>query len=74
MPKSTHQQEATTLLDVILNNSDMLIMVLDSEGRIQRFNSACENLSGYDSGEVKGEHLWNCMFIPKGDAKIAVAG
>ncbi|GGM16583.1 hypothetical protein GCM10010841_26130 [Deinococcus aerophilus] len=35
-----------------------LIVVLDREGRIQRFNAACERLSGRREADVLGEVLW----------------
>lgn len=66
MPKSKHQQEAAALLEIILNNSETLIMVLDRDGHIQHFNSACENLSGYEEDEVRDEYLWDCAFVPQG--------
>ena len=47
-----------------------LVIVLDLEGRIIRFNQACEKLSGYSFEEVRGRVFWN-MLIPTEDiAKI----
>lgn len=56
-----------TLLNAVLENNDMLIFVLDSEGRICRFNRACERISGYQFDEVNGQYIWDCAFVPNDD-------
>jgi two-component system, sporulation sensor kinase E len=38
--------------------------VLDQEGRILRFNRACEQTTGYSSEEVVGRHVWDLFVIP----------
>ncbi len=48
----------------ILDTAQGLIVVLDVEGRIQVFNRACENLTGYTEAEVKGRHLWDVVVPP----------
>ena len=50
----------SSVLDVI----GALVVVLDSQGRITRFNGACERLSGYDSAEVLGRLLWDVVIPP----------
>ena len=50
----------------ILASSGALIIVLDKEGRIVRFNRACEEISGYDWDEVKYKHFWD-LFIVAGE-------
>jgi diguanylate cyclase (GGDEF)-like protein/PAS domain S-box-containing protein len=37
------------------------VIVLDREGRIVRFNRACELLGGYTFQEVKGKHIWEIL-------------
>ncbi len=37
------------------------VVVLDREGRIVRFNRACELLSGYSFQEVRGKHIWDIL-------------
>ena len=41
-----------------------LVLVLDGQGRITRFNSACERLSGYDCAEVVGRAVWDVVIPP----------
>lgn len=40
-----------------------LVVVLDMDGRIERFNLACEAATGYTSAEVRGCVFWE-LFIP----------
>jgi len=43
-----------------------LVVVLDDEGHILRFNQACEQTTGYAFAEVKGKHVWDLLLPPKG--------
>jgi PAS domain S-box-containing protein len=47
----------------ILDTSGAMMVVLDREGRIIRFNRACEQTTGYTCEEVKGKFIWD-MFVP----------
>ncbi|MGE0482998.1 MAG: PAS domain S-box protein [Gammaproteobacteria bacterium] len=38
-----------------------LLVILDREGRIQRFNAACEALTGYAESEVRGRTCWDFL-------------
>lgn len=49
----------------VLNNAGSLILVLDKEGRIVRFNKTCERLTGYSHRELKGRYLWECLIPPE---------
>jgi diguanylate cyclase (GGDEF)-like protein/PAS domain S-box-containing protein len=48
----------------VLDAVGALVVVLDQEGRIVRFNGACERLSGYDGAEVVGRRIWDFMVPP----------
>jgi PAS domain S-box-containing protein len=52
-----HQER--NVLSAILDTVGALVLVLDSEGRIVRFNRACEQLSGYTFHEAQGKKLWD---------------
>jgi PAS domain S-box-containing protein len=41
-------------VSALLDTAGALIVVLDRDGRIVRFNRTCEQITGYRSGEVKG--------------------
>jgi PAS domain S-box-containing protein len=49
----------------VLNTVDALIVVLDPEGRIVRFNRACEELTGYTFEEVRGRPFWDIFLVPE---------
>ncbi len=49
----------STLLDTV----GALVVVLDRQGRVIRFNRACERITGYSFEEVQGKVLWD-LFIP----------
>jgi PAS domain S-box-containing protein len=50
-------------VSAILDTAPSLIMVLDSQGQIVRFNRACEELSGVSMSEVAGSPFWDVPFI-----------
>ncbi|HEX6216564.1 MAG TPA: PAS domain S-box protein [Vicinamibacterales bacterium] len=50
-------------VSAILDTAPSLIMVLDSEGQIVRFNRACEELSGVSMNDVAGRPIWELPFL-----------
>jgi PAS domain S-box-containing protein len=51
-------------IDAVLETAGALVVVLDREGRILRFNRACEQTTGYSSEEVMGRHIWDLFIVP----------
>ncbi|NIR47655.1 PAS domain S-box protein, partial [candidate division KSB1 bacterium] len=51
-------------VSAILDTSGALVVVLDTKGRIVRFNRACEQTTGYAFEEVEGKHFWDLFLIP----------
>jgi len=47
----------------VLDSAGALILVIDSSGKIIRFNRTCERTTGYAFNEVKDQHFMN-FFIP----------
>ena len=45
----------------VLDTVGALIVVLDREGRIVRFNRTCEHTIGYTFDEVKGRYFWDLL-------------
>lgn len=56
-------------VSAILDTTSTLVVALDLNGNIVRFNAACEYMTGYTFDEVKGENLWD-MFLSAEEAKI----
>lgn len=50
--------------NALLDTTGSLIVVLDMEGRIQRFNHACEATTGYAAADVLNRVFWELM-VPK---------
>ena len=50
-------------VSAILDTAPSLIMVLDAQGHVVRFNRACEELSGVSMSEVAGLPFWEVPFI-----------
>lgn len=58
-----HQE--SNLLSAILDTVGALVVVLDREGRIIRFNRACEQLTGYTFDEAQGKPIWDLFLAPE---------
>ncbi|MGC2541143.1 MAG: PAS domain S-box protein, partial [Candidatus Sulfotelmatobacter sp.] len=52
-------QQERNVVSAILHTVGSLVVVLDPQGRIVRFNRASEQVSGYSFAEVKGKYLWD---------------
>lgn len=58
------------LNQAILENAGALVVVLDVEGRICRFNKAAEKLSGYSLEEIIGKSPWDTFLLADQSEKI----
>src|ERR1700733_10664703 len=56
-------QEERNFVSAILDTVGALVVVLDSDGRILRFNPACELTTGYSMEEVQGKCLWDLFLV-----------
>jgi PAS domain S-box-containing protein len=56
-------KQERNFISAVLDTVSALVIVLDSEGRIVRFNQACERTTGYSFEEVRGRYFWN-LFLP----------
>jgi PAS domain S-box-containing protein len=52
-------------ISVVLDTADALVVVLDREGRVVRFNRACEQTTRYSLDEVKGKRFWDLFLLPE---------
>ncbi len=51
-------------VESLINTAHAIILVLDSEGRIVRFNPYLEELSGYSLDEVRGKDWFDIFLLP----------
>src|ERR1700677_1717129 len=54
--------EERNFVSAILDTVGALVVVLDGEGKILRFNPACELTTGYSMEEVQGKRIWENAF------------
>jgi PAS domain S-box-containing protein len=57
-------QEERNVASAILHTVGALVVVLDPQGRIVRFNRVCEEVSGYSLEEVKHKYFWDLCTVP----------
>jgi PAS domain S-box-containing protein len=58
---------ADSLLDMVAS----LVIVVDPEGRVVRFNRACEHTSGWSEADVRGRPFWDVLRPAETRAEIA---
>ncbi len=51
-------------ISAVLDTAGALVVVLDRDGRIVRFNRACEELTGFGREEVLGRRIWS-LLLPR---------
>src|SRR5271169_871181 len=56
-------QEERNVVSAILDTVGALVVVLDPEGHIIRFNRACEQTTGYSFAEVQGKFIWDLFLV-----------
>ena len=61
-----------SLVSTILDTVDALVVVLDQQGRIVRFNKACERATGYSFDQV-GQRGFLDLFVPEEERERMVA-
>lgn len=58
-------QEERNVVSAIFNTAGALIIVLDWEGKIVRFNHACEQMTGYSVDESASKFVWDLFVAPE---------
>jgi two-component system NtrC family sensor kinase len=58
-------REERNFIATILDTVGALVLVLDPQGRVVRFNKACERTSGFTFDELRGRHLWDHVIPPE---------
>lgn len=56
--KTTDHKAQRHFTDTVLNSASDVIVVLDLEGRIVRFNRTAETITGFTSDELLGQLIW----------------
>lgn len=61
--ETLHQER--DFISAILNTVGCLVVVLDRQGRILRFNQTCEAITNYSFSEVRGQRFWDIFLVPE---------
>ena len=56
-------QKERNIISAVLETAGALVVVLDTEGRIVRFNRACEQATGYAFEEVRDRLVWDLFLL-----------
>ncbi|WGV25797.1 GAF domain-containing protein [Halotia branconii] len=64
LTESTLHKERN-FISAVVNTASALVVVLDSQGKIVRFNQACEQTTGYSFDEVRDRYFWNLFLLPE---------
>ena len=62
--RETMDQERE-FISAVVDTVGSLVVVLDREARIIRFNRACEQLTGYAFDEIQGQNLIELLILPE---------
>lgn len=62
---ATAVARADAISQAICDASGALMLLLDRQGCIERFNPACERLSGWSAAEVIGRPFWEVLIPPE---------
>ena len=69
---SENLAEAVLDTDRLLDAAGSLIVVFNRQGKIQRFNRACESTTGYAEKEVHGHCVWDFLLVD--EERVAMQG
>ncbi|MDZ8053230.1 MAG: GAF domain-containing protein [Aulosira sp. ZfuVER01] len=57
--------EERNFISAVLDTVSALVIVLNPQGQIVRFNQACEQITGYSFDEVRDRYFWNLFLVPE---------
>ena len=57
-------------VSAVLDTQGALVVVLDTSGRVVRFNRACEQVTGYAFDEIKDRPFWEVFLLPEETERI----
>jgi PAS domain S-box-containing protein len=59
-----------SFVSAVLDTAGALVIVLDREGRIVRYNRFCEATTGYTAAEVTGRRFWDFLVPPDESSRV----
>lgn len=71
--RSAQLRRERSFIDTILDTVGALVIVVDAEGRLIRFNAACNATTGHDFAEFLGTTAWQALIPPDESADVQAA-
>ncbi len=66
-------EQENAFTTAILNTAMALVVVLDTQGRIVRFNRGCQQITDYSFDEVRGNCFWDLFLIEQEVEQVKAA-
>jgi PAS domain S-box-containing protein len=66
--------EDRDVAEIVIDTVGALVLVLDREGRVERWNAACERATGYTRAEMLGQPVWKLLLPEEREGVGAVFG
>ncbi|MEJ2748377.1 MAG: PAS domain S-box protein [Anaerolineae bacterium] len=63
---TSESRKEQNFISAILETSGAMVVLFDPDGRIMRFNRACEQVTGYTFEEVHEKPVWDLFLTPGG--------
>jgi PAS domain S-box-containing protein len=57
---------------IVIDTVGALVLVIDPQGRVERWNAACERATGYSRAEMLGQRFWDLLLPEERDGVRAV--
>ena len=67
-------EEERDFTSAVLETVGSLVLVLDRTGRIERFNSTAERMTGYAAEDLLGRRPWDAGLVPPEDVELRARG
>jgi PAS domain S-box-containing protein len=63
-------EKERNFVSAVLETAGALVVVLDTEGRVVRFNRACERITGWSFEEIRGKPFSETFLVPEERAEV----
>jgi PAS domain S-box-containing protein len=57
-------------VSAVLDTAAAIVLICDPDGRVVRFNRACELITGYGSEDLQGKYAWDVLAVPEERAAL----
>ncbi len=71
-PKQVEEalSQERNFVTTVLDTASALVLILDAEGRIVRFNRVCQQISGYSVDEARDKYFWELLSVPEETERV----